>query len=67
MKLIKSDSNKKFDTVYYFVEEFGGIEYTQNKISHFANLALDSISDFANSDSKESLIELVSFVSNREY
>jgi len=67
MKLIKSDSNKKFDTVYYFVEEFGGIEYTQNKISHFASLALDSISDFANSDSKESLIELVSFVSNREY
>lgn len=67
MKLIKSDSNKKFDTVYYFVEEFGGIEYTQKKILHFANLALDSISDFANSESKESLVELVSFVSNREY
>lgn len=67
MKLIKSDSNKKFDTVYYFVEEFGGIEYTQKKILQFANLALDSISDFANSESKESLVELVSFVSNREY
>lgn len=67
MKLIKSDSNKKFDTVYYFVEEFGGIEYTQKKISHFANLALESITDFADSESKESLVELISFVSNREY
>jgi octaprenyl-diphosphate synthase len=67
MKLIKSESNKKFETVYYFVEEFGGIEYTQNKISHYANLALEAISSFSNSESKESLIELVSFVSNREY
>lgn len=67
MKLIKSESNKKFDTVYYFVEEFGGIEYTQNKITHYANLSLDAISSFTNSESKESLVELISFVSNREY
>jgi len=67
MKLIKSDSNKKFDTVFYFVEEFGGIEYTQNKITHYSNLALEALDSFANSESKESLIELVSFISNREY
>lgn len=67
MKLIKSDSNKKFDTVFYFVEVFGGIEYTQNKIAHYSNLALEALDVFANSESKESLIELVSFISNREY
>jgi octaprenyl-diphosphate synthase len=67
MKLIKSDSNKKFDTVYYFVEEFGGIEYTVGKISHYANLALESLESFTDSESKDSLAELASFVSNREY
>ncbi|MCE1165351.1 MAG: polyprenyl synthetase family protein [Bacteroidetes bacterium] len=67
MKLIKSDSSKKFDTVYYFVEEFGGINYTIDKISHYANLALDSLAHFADSESKESLTELVSFVTTREY
>ncbi|MDD5361674.1 MAG: polyprenyl synthetase family protein [Ignavibacteria bacterium] len=67
MKLIKSDSNKKFDTVYYFVDEFGGIEYTINKISHYANLALKSLESFADCESKESLTELASFVTTREY
>ncbi len=67
MRLIKSESGKKFDMVYYFVEEFGGIEYTQNKISYYSNLALEAISSFSPSASKESLLELVSFVSEREY
>lgn len=67
MKLIKSESGKKFEAVYYFVEQYGGIEYTQKKISHYAGLALSSLDKFTNSDSKDSLAELVSFVSNREY
>ena len=67
MKLIKSDSSKKFDTVYYFVNEFGGIDYTVNKISHYTDMALKSLEPFTDSESKESLIELASFVSNREY
>ncbi|MCI0473516.1 MAG: polyprenyl synthetase family protein [Ignavibacteria bacterium] len=67
MKLIKSESNKKFDTVYYFVEEFGGIAYTQDKIQHYANLAKEALNDFSDGEAKESLMELISFVSNREY
>jgi len=67
MKLIKSESHKKFDSVDYFVEEYGGIEYTQNKISEYAEQALASLKSFSNNDSKESLAELVSFVSTREY
>ena len=67
MKLIKSESGKKFDTVYYFVNEFGGIDYTTEKISHYANLATEALGYFPDSEPKESLTELVSFVSNREY
>ena len=67
MKLIKSESHKKFDSVYYFVEEYGGIEYTQKKISEYAGQALASLKSFANNESKESLTELISFVSTREY
>lgn len=67
MKLIKSESGKKFEAVYYFVEQYGGIEYTQKKITHYADLALSSLDKFANNDSKESLTELVAFVSNRDY
>lgn len=67
MRLIKSESQKKFDSVYYFVEEYGGIEYTQEKIFKYSEQALAAIKSFANNESKESLTELVSFVSTREY
>lgn len=67
MKLIKSDSIKKFESVYYFVEEYGGIEYANNKADSYGKKALDSIKDFSESDAKTSLVELVNFVTKREY
>jgi octaprenyl-diphosphate synthase len=67
MKLIKSDSKKKFDEVYFFVNEFGGLDYTQNKIQYFADISKKSLEIFSDSDSKSSLLELVRFVSEREY
>lgn len=67
MKLIKSDSIKKFESVYYFVEEYGGIEYAMKKTEHYGKKATDSIKDFKDSDAKTSLLELVNFVTKREY
>ena len=67
MKLIKSDSNRKFDSVYYFVNEFGGIEYTQDRIDEYASQALKCLEAFPESEPKNALSELVSFISNREY
>jgi len=67
MKLIKSDSIKKFESVYYFVEEYGGIEYSMKKAEHYGKKATDSIKDFKDSDAKTSLLELVNFVTKREY
>lgn len=67
MKLIKSDSIKKFESVYYFVEEYGGIEYSMKKAEHYGKKATDAIMDFKDSDAKTSLLELVNFVTKREY
>ena len=67
MKLIKSDSKKKFGQVYDFVNEYGGLDYTQKKIFHFADISKKSLEIFSDSDSKSSLLELVRFVSEREY
>ena len=67
MKLIKSDSIKKFESVYYFVEEYGGIEYSIKKSESFGKKAMDAIKGFKDSDAKTSLLELVSFVTKREY
>jgi len=67
IKMIKSDSIKKFESVYYFVEEYGGIEYSMKKTEHYGKKAADAIKDFKDSDAKTSLMELVNFVTKREY
>ena len=67
MKLIKSDSIKKFESVYYFVEEYGGIEYSIKKSELFGKKATDAIKGFKDSDAKTSLLELINFVTKREY
>ena len=67
MKLIKSESIKKFESVFYFVEEYGGIEYSINKAEHFGKIAKDALNIFENSDAKTSFTELINFVTCREY
>lgn len=67
MKLIKSDRTKKFDEVFEFVIQYGGVEYAVNKVKEYSDLAKNAISDFENNEVKESLMEFVEFVSTREY
>lgn len=67
MKLIKSDSNKKFNTVHDFVYEFGGMEYTENKIKEFSQTAREAICIFKESETKKSLLKLVDFLEIREH
>ncbi|TRZ63899.1 polyprenyl synthetase family protein, partial [bacterium] len=67
MKLIKSDSVKKFESVYHFVNESGGIEYSIKKCESFSEKAAKSLDIFEDSEAKKSLLDLVSFVSKREY
>ncbi|MEO8665739.1 MAG: polyprenyl synthetase family protein [Ignavibacteria bacterium] len=67
IKLIKSDRTKKFDEVYSFVVEFGGVEYTIEKVNEYASIARDHLNDFRDSSVKSSLLEFVDFVSKRDY
>lgn len=46
MKLIKGDSKIKFDEVYNFVNEFGGIEYTNSKTDYYCSAAKKSIAEY---------------------
>jgi octaprenyl-diphosphate synthase len=67
MKLIKSESNKKFEPVYDFVKDNGGIDYAIEKVKEYSAMAKDSLTDFKHSASKDSMIEFADFVSSREY
>jgi len=67
MKLIKSDSKKKFDIVHDFVYEFGGMEYTENKIKEYSQKAKEAICIFKETDTKKSLLKLVDFLEVREH
>ena len=67
MKLIKGNSIKKFESVYDFVNEYGGIDYTLDKVRFYSKNATNAISKFSQSEEKKSLIRLIDFVSMREY
>lgn len=67
MKLIKSDRTKKFDEVYQFVTDNGGVEYAIQKVKDYSSVAKNSIKDFKEGAVKNSMMEFVDFVSEREY
>jgi octaprenyl-diphosphate synthase len=67
IKLIKGDSIKTFEAVYNFVNEYGGIQYTERKIAEYSELARASICHFKDSEVKNSLLKLIEFLSVREY
>ena len=67
MKLIKKDNVEKFDEVFSFVEKYNGLEYTREKIAEYSKTAKSQLVHFAESDAKNSLTELIEFISNREY
>ena len=67
MKLIKSDRTKKFNEVFEFVVNNGGVDYTYEKIRQSCESAKKSLKDFEDRKVKNSLMEFVDFVSDREY
>ncbi|MBK8550544.1 MAG: polyprenyl synthetase family protein [Ignavibacteria bacterium] len=67
MKLIKSDRTKKFDEVFDFVMQYGGVEYSIQKVNDYSVIAKNSLKDFKDRSVKDSMMEFVDFVSGREY
>lgn len=66
MKLIK-DGKPKFEEVYNFVNEYGGIEYTNEKIKKYSEQATKLICTFPETETKKALLNLIAFISQRQY
>jgi octaprenyl-diphosphate synthase len=66
LRIIKKGASRKdLQHVVEFANEFGGIEYTMKKGEYFSSLALDAISRFPDSPSKESLTNVIDFFLSR--
>jgi octaprenyl-diphosphate synthase len=61
-----NENPKKVKNAVNLVIEYGGIEYTHKKMLEYKEKALRLIKDFPYSDSKESVIGLVEYTTNRE-
>ena len=66
---IKNHNNDKkvVKEVINYVKESGGIEYTVLKLKSFQKVAIDTLNDYPDNQYKQSLIELVNYVIEREY
>ena len=59
-------NKRKVQEVIDFVIENGGLDYTTQKMHEYCEKALDLIKDIPESESKESLVELVNYVVTRK-
>lgn len=68
LKLISKKSSKRntYDAVFEFVHEEKGVEYAQNKMSEYKNKSLSILSEFQESESRNSLEKLVNYIVDRK-
>jgi len=67
IKLIENNfDHNGFFEILNFVQNQGGVDYAKSRAFEFGESALDFISDLKDSESKDSLINLVNFMVNRE-
>ncbi|MCX8057701.1 MAG: polyprenyl synthetase family protein [Ignavibacteria bacterium] len=59
-------SSKDIDSIFEFVSRYNGLEYANQRAKEFASKAIDIISKYENSESRQALIELVNFILNRK-
>ena len=57
---------KRVKEVISFVKQHGGIEYTTNKMKEYQTRALQILTNYPESDYKDSLITMVNYVIERE-
>ena len=64
---IKKDSEnpRKVKEIIEYVKSTGGMEYTESKMLEYRSKAMDILQTFPNNAAKQSLTELVSFVTDR--
>ena len=68
LKIVKAQkkSQQDINKVINFASKNGGIEYTEIIMNKYKNNALKILSEFKNSDSKESITELINYTTSRK-
>ncbi len=59
-------SNKDLNSIFDFVTKYNGIDYANNRANEYATRAIEIISKYHDSESKNALIDLVKFILNRK-
>ena len=69
LRMIKQDSESKktFNAVYDLILEKGGLEYARQKMTEFKSEAFAILHEFPDSPARQSLEQLVYFVTDRKY
>jgi len=66
VSLVKNGSySKSRSIVMDFIKEYNGIEYTVSKTAEFCNTAKESLNNFKPSETRETMIKFVDFISER--
>ena len=66
LRIVKNGaSSKALTTIVEFAHGYGGIDYAAEKAAHFSHLAKESLITLPESRSKETLLAVVDFVSQR--
>ena len=60
------DKQKVNELIKYIINN-GGIEYTEQKMLEYKNLAYQAINELPDSDSKQAFIQLIEYITNRNY
>jgi len=59
-------NDKKIKEIVQFVKDKGGIEYTEKIMMEYGDIAMETLQKYPDSDTKDSLIELVKYTVNRK-
>lgn len=59
-------SNKDINSIFEFVEKYNGIAYANERAKEFAQKAVNIISKYKDSESRQALIDLVQFILERK-
>ena len=62
-----SEDKKKVNELIEFVKKGGGIEYTTKKMQEYKQKAMDILKSIKDSEAKTSMIELVDYITERNY
>ncbi len=62
----KNKSNQNIKQVIDFVKKSGGVKYAEDKMSDYKNKAMEILSNYKNSETKQAFTELINYTTSRK-